>query len=287
MNSDSKCFMGEYCNYEKAKIAVLPVPFERTTSYLQGTADGPKAIIEASYNVELYDIELDEEPYLHGIHTLPSLTFSASEAINKTLNKIENEVVKILSDGKFPVILGGEHTISYPIFLAFFKTFSNLSILHLDAHTDLRDQYLDDPFSHACVMRRIREHTKKIVSIGIRSMCQEEAKFILQEKPFIYYDQEIQQNGLPIDNIISHLSDDVFITFDLDAVTPNEIPSVGTPEPGGLNWYQVKALFEEVFSEKNVVGFDVVELKPDQVNLHSDFWAAKMIYKMIGLKFRK
>jgi agmatinase len=285
MNRESKHFMGEPCDYEQANIAVLPIPFERTTSYLQGTANGPWAIIEASYNVELYDIELEDEPYLLGIHTLPALNFQADESIEESIKKIETAVGKILEDGKFPVILGGEHTISYPVFLAFQERFSNLSILHLDAHTDLRDEYLDDRFSHACVMRRIREYNKNIVSVGIRSMCREEADYINKEKPVIYFDHDIQKQGIPIDKVLAELTNDVFITFDLDAVSPQEMPSVGTPEPGGLNWFQMKELFEEVFLKKNVIGFDVVELKPDGINLHSDFWAAKMIYKMIGLKF--
>ncbi len=286
MNSESKYFMGEYCDYEKARVVVLPIPFERSTSYLQGTATAPEAIIDASYNVELYDIELNREPYLFGIHTLPPLIFPNGEPINKSLNKIEHAIAQILQDGKLPVIVGGEHTISNPIFLAFHQRYADLSVLHLDAHTDLRDQYLDDPYSHACVMRRIRERSKNIVSVGIRSMSQEEVDYIKQEKPVIYYDYEIQLNGLPIEKILSKLTENVFITFDLDAINPAELPSVGTPEPGGLSWYQVVELFERIFSEKNIVGFDVVELKPDTVNAHSDFWAAKMIYKMIGLKFK-
>ncbi len=285
MNQESRHFMGEFCDYEQAKIAVLPVPFERTTSYLKGTADGPRAIIEASYNVELYDIELHGEPYLHGIHTLPALNFPAKESIKKSIKKIETAVGKILDDGKFPIILGGEHTISYSVFLAFQQRYSNLSILHLDAHTDLRDEYLNDRFSHACVMRRILEHNNNIVSIGIRSLCREEADYINKEKPVIYFDHYIQKHGIPIDKVLAELTDDVFITFDLDAVSPQEMPSVGTPEPGGLNWFQVQQLFEQVFSKKNVLGFDIVELKPDRVNFHSDFWAAKMIYRMIGLRF--
>ena len=263
----------------------MPVPFEQTTSYLQGTADGPRAIIEASYNVELYDIELEDEPYLQWIHTLPALAFQAGESIEESIKKIETTVGKNLEDGKFPVILGEEHTISYLVFLAFQQRFSNLSILHLDDHTDLRNEYLDDRFSHACVIRRIREYNKNIVSVEIRSMCQEESDYIDKEKPVIYFDHDIQKHGIPIDKILAELTSNVFITFDLDAVSPQEMPSVDTPKPGGLNWFQVKQLFEPVFSMKNVVGFDVVELKPDGVNFHADFWAPKMIYKMIGLKF--
>lgn len=285
MTLETKYFMGEYCDYKTAKVAVLPVPFERTTSYLHGTAEGPTAIVAASYNIELYDVELDDEPYLQGIHTLPSLIFPAGDPVKNSLNKIEAAVAKILDTGKWPVILGGEHTISYPVFLAFQKRFPKLSILHLDAHTDLRDQYLDDPYSHACVMRRIRGHNKNIVSVGIRSMCQEEADYMRTEKPIIFYDHDIQRHGLPIDRVLATLTEEVFITFDLDAVSPSELPSVGTPEPGGLGWLQIKGLFEEVFKHKHVVGFDVVELRPDGINFHADFWAAKMIYKMIGLQF--
>jgi agmatinase len=285
MTSKFKDFMGEPCDYQNSKISVLPVPFERSTSYLQGTAAGPQAIIEASCNVELYDIELNAEPYRQGIHTLPPLSFAEHEPIHESMNRIEAAVTSIVDDGKWPVILGGEHTISYPIFLAIQKRFPDLSVLHLDAHTDLRDQYLEDPFSHACVLRRIREHCKNIVSIGIRSVSQEEANYIKTERPHIHYAHEIHETGIPVQKIMEALTNDVFITFDLDAIDPSELPSVGTPEPGGLHWYQVVELFKKIFSQKNVVGADIVELMPDKVNIHSDFWAAKMIYKMIGLKF--
>ncbi|MCI0494169.1 agmatinase [candidate division KSB1 bacterium] len=287
MTSKFKDFMGEPCDYQNSKISVLPVPFERSTSYLKGTAAGPEAIIEASCNVELYDIELNDEPYRHGIHTLPPLSFSEHEPIQKSMNHIEAAVTSIVDDGKWPVILGGEHTISYPIFLALQKKYPDMSVLHLDAHTDLRDQYLEDPFSHACVLRRIREHCQNIVSVGIRSVSQEEADYIKTERPHIHYAYEIQEKGIPIQKIMEELTNDVFITFDLDAIDPSELPSVGTPEPGGLHWYQVVELFKNVFSRKNVVGADIVELLPDKVNIHSDFWAAKMIYKMIGLKFHR
>ncbi|MCI0494414.1 arginase family protein, partial [candidate division KSB1 bacterium] len=144
--------MGEPCDYQDCKAAILPVPFERSTSYLQGTAAGPQAIIKASCNVELYDIESGTEPYLHGIHTLPPLSFSEQEPIHDSLSRIEAAVATIVDNEKFPIVLGGEHTISYPIFLALQKRYPYMSILHLDAHTDLRDQYLEDPFSHACVL---------------------------------------------------------------------------------------------------------------------------------------
>ncbi|HEX9973912.1 MAG TPA: agmatinase [bacterium] len=285
MTSKFKDFMGEPCDYQNSKIAVLPVPFERSTSYLQGTAAGPEAIIAASYNVELYDIELNSEPYRQGIHTLPPLSFAEHEPIHESMNRIEAAVASIVDDGKFPVVIGGEHTISYPIFLALHKRFPDMSVLHLDAHTDLRDQYLEDPFSHACVIRRIRGHCQNVVSVGIRSVSQEEADYIQTECPHIHYAYEIHEKGIQIKKILAELTNDVFITFDLDAIDPSELPSVGTPEPGGLHWYQVIELFKKIFSQKNVIGADVVELMPDKVNIHSDFWAAKMIYKMMGLKF--
>lgn len=287
MTSEFKDFMGEPCNYQASKIAVLPAPFERSTSYLQGTAAGPQAIITASYNVEFYDIELDAEPHRQGIHTLPPLSFVEHEPIQQSLDRIEAAVTKIIDDSKWPIVLGGEHTISYPIFLALQKHFPDVSVLHLDAHTDLRDQYLEDPFSHACVIRRIREYCMNVVSVGIRSVSQEEASYIQKEQPCIHFAHEIQERGIPITKIMDELTHDVFITFDLDAIDPSEMPSVGTPEPGGLHWYQVVELFKKLFSQKNIIGLDVVELMPDQVNIHSDFWAAKMIYKMIGLKFHR
>lgn len=287
MITELKNFMGEPCDYQNSKIAILPVPFERSTSYLQGTAAGPQAIIEASCNVELYDIELNTEPYRNGIHTLPPLGFSENEPAHAAMNRIETAVTTMLDDGKWPIVLGGEHSISYPVFLALQKRYPYLSVLHLDAHADLRDRYLDDPFSHASVMRRIREHCKNIVSIGIRSISQEEANYIDREHPIIHYAHQIFEKGLLIDNILDELTNQVFITFDLDAIDPSELPSVGTPEPGGLHWYQVVELFKNLFSRKNIVGADIVELMPDGVNIHSDFWAAKMIYKMIGLKYHR
>jgi len=287
MHSELINFMGEPCDYQKSKIAVLPVPFERSTSYLQGTAAGPQAIIGASCNVELYDIELNDEPYRHGIYTLPPLSFPKDEPAQTSMNHIEKAVTSMLDDGKWPIVLGGEHAISYPVFLALQKKYPYLSVLHLDAHADLRDRYLDDPFSHASVMRRIRDHCKNIVSIGIRSISQEEANYIDREHPVIHYAHQIYEKGLPIKNILDELTSQVFITFDLDAIDPSELPSVGTPEPGGLHWYQVVELFKNVFSQKNVVGADIVELMPDKINIHSDFWAAKMIYKMMGLKFQR
>jgi agmatinase len=287
MTSKFKDFMGEPCDYQNSRISVLPVPFERSTSYLKGTAAGPQAIIEASCNVELYDIELNDEPYRQGIHTLPPLSFAEHEPIRESMIRIEAAVAKMIDDEKWPVILGGEHTISYPIFLALQKRFPDLSVLHLDAHTDLRAHYLEDPFSHACVMRRIREHCQNIVSVGIRSVSQEEADYIKTERPQIHYAYEIHETGIPFQKIMEALTNDVFITFDLDAIDPSELPSVGTPEPGGLHWYHVVELFKNIFAQKNVVGADVVELMPDKVNIHSDFWAAKMIYKMIGLKFHR
>ncbi len=286
MTTDYKYFMGEFCDYASAKVIVLPVPFERSTSYMQGTAAGPAAIIAASYNVELYDVQLNDAPYRYGIHTLPELQFAEDLPIQTNLKEIEQATSAILADKKFPVILGGEHTLSLPVFSALQKHYADLSVLHLDAHTDLRDQYLNDPFSHACVMRRIRERTRNIVSIGIRSVSPEEIDYIRQEQPIIYYDHQLRTMPLPIAEILSALTENVFITFDLDAINPAELPSVGTPEPGGLSWYQVVDLFEAVFADRNVVGFDVVELKPDGINVHSDFWAAKMIYKMIGLKLK-
>ncbi|HDP98960.1 MAG TPA: agmatinase [bacterium] len=285
MEQSSHQFMGEFCDYQSAKIVIIPVPLERSTSYLAGTAGGPAAIIEASQNVELYDIELNSEPFRQGIHTLDPIFFAENDSVAAAFEKIEKCVNQTLKDQKFPVILGGEHALSFPSYLAFHNSFTNLSVLHIDAHADLRNEYLGDRYSHACVMRRIHEKNQDIVSIGIRSMCAEEAEFIDTEKPVIYFDHEIYQTGLPVRKILSQISQNVYITFDLDGVNPVELPSVGTPEPGGLGWYQLVSLFEDLFDQKNVVGLDVVELKPDRINIHSDFWAAKMIYKMIGLKF--
>lgn len=282
----SRNFFGfEQSDYKDAKIVIVPVPLERSTTYQKGTVLGPQAILNASENLEFYDIETNSEPYLFGIHTKEFFEWEPDHNIEDYFYNLHDEISFILQDGKFPIVIGGEHSLSCAVVHAFVEKFPDLSVLQIDAHADLREEYLNDPFNHACALRRIRDFTEKTVSVGIRSMSAEEAQYIEKKRPVIFYDHEIQKSRLPLEKILQSLTENVYITFDLDGLNPAEMPAVGTPEPGGLSWQQAIELFQAVFSQKNVLGMDVVELKPDKINIHSDFLAAKLIYKAIALKF--
>jgi len=280
-----ECFLGlesRYTGYKDSKVVIVPVPFEQTTSYVQGTRKGPEAIIEASSYVELYDEELDKEIYPLGIHTATSLLFN--EHIEDDFQLITDHFIKILDDKKFAVALGGEHSISFPIIRAFIEKYKNLSVLQLDAHADLRDEYENSRYSHACVMRRVTEITENIVQLGIRSLSSEEAQFIKDRSLYVAFAHELKRDGFQKE-LIEQLKPDVYITIDMDFFDPSVIPSTGTPEPGGFFWNETMDFLKEVFTKRNVVGFDVVELSPMDGLVHPDFFAAKMIYKLLGYKF--
>ena len=269
-----------------AKVFVLPVGYEGTVTYGKGASKGPKAMIEASKNMELYDEELDSEPYLAGIHTLNDLSVK-KDNVEKAIEKVENSVKNWINKNKFPVVLGGEHSISLGAVRAFKEKFNDLSVLQIDAHSDLRDSYDKSKFNHACVMRRIVELCP-IVQVGIRSQDISEVEFIKEKKlKNIFYAKDIYDNDRWFDKDIGGLSSNVYLTIDLDGLDPSIMPSTGTPEPGGLSWYGLLKFLRKVFSEKNIVGFDVVELAPNKNNVAPDFMAAKLVYKIIGYKFKK
>jgi agmatinase len=272
----------QYSDYQSSKIVIIPAPFEQTTSYMGGTEQGPEAIIKASAYVELYDEETGNETYRVGVHTAESLCFSQN--LEQDFAQITSAFRSALADGKFPVGLGGEHSITFPIYRAFHEKFADLSVLHLDAHSDLRESYEDSLYSHASVMRRIYEINPNIVQVGIRSQCIEEAEFIRQNKINTFYAHQVIAGGLG-DYITDRLSSNVFISIDVDFFDPAIMPSTGTPEPGGFLWNETIAFLRDVFRRKNVVGFDVVELSPLPGVVHPDFMTAKLIYKLLGFKF--
>lgn len=269
----------KYSSYRNSKIVLIPVPFDKTSSWIKGSAEGPRAIINASRHMELYDIETRSEVYKKGIHTAGNVTSGASREM---VEKVHKEVRRALKDGKFPVVLGGEHTAALGAVKAHAEAFGNMSILHLDAHSDMRDRYEGSKYSHASVMARCKEITDKIVSVGIRSMDSSEAGKM--DKRNILYASEIRGSSDWIKKAVSRLSRDVYITLDLDVFDPSVMPSTGTPEPGGLGWYEVLDLLEHVSKKKNIIGFDVVELCPSK-NVAPDFLAAKLIYKLLSLIF--
>ncbi|MBD3388976.1 MAG: agmatinase [Candidatus Altiarchaeales archaeon] len=271
--------LGEpFSNYEKARFVVLSAPFESTTSYLKGTAAGPAAILEASGELELYDIELGTTPAERGIATLPQI--QCDGPVEEVIDAIRRKCSKILEDGKFPVVLGGEHTVSLGLHLALKDFYGDVSALHLDAHGDLRDSFEGSRFSHACVMRRIREHSDA-VQAGIRAICEEEAELISEEGLKVFYAHEMVEGDL-IPDIIGCLGDRVHVTLDLDVLDPSVMPAVGTPEPGGLGWYGLLGLLKAVAVSREVVGFDMVELCPRPGLEYAGFTAAKLAYKMMG-----
>jgi agmatinase len=296
-----KTFIG-YDNtpLNQARFIILPLPYEVTTSYIKGTRKGPSAIISASANVETYDEELEKETYKTAkIHTskIPDLDFRARpEKFIPSLNKYIKSLIKKLSSEQVLISLGGEHSISYPIVSAYQEAYKDLSVLHLDAHSDLRESYAGSIYSHACVMKRIyNSKVKSIVQMGIRNLTQDCMELIRRTsgpgcttlKTFFAHKHQPPLQDTPnafgeIKEILNTLFDNVYVTIDLDVFDPSVIPAVGTPEPGGLCWYDVLEILRPVFGTKRVVAFDVVELCPIDNSIVSDFISAKLIYRLMG-----
>jgi len=270
----------EYTLYDNAEIVIVPVPFDGTSTWIKGADKGPDALLEASANMELYDIESDHEFYTIGINT--SEAVEGHENPESMVADVEKRISGILADRKFPIVLGGEHSVSIGAIKAFHSHFENLTVLQLDAHSDMRQEYEGSPYNHACVMARAAE-LGDVVQIGIRSMCVEERQLIDRKR--VFFAHELSRPGNWMEDALRLLNDNVYITIDLDAFDPSIMPSTGTPEPGGLFWYETLDFLSKVFSRRNVVGFDVVELCPNENNRASDFLAAKLVYKMIGMKF--
>ena len=267
-------------------VVVLPVPYEATVSYGTGTRYGPRAIIHASRFLELYDHELDAEPYKIGIHTLPELVLPDSGP-GAALELLKKAVDLLLGEGKFVVLLGGEHSISAPAILAHADRMpaGRLSVLQLDAHTDLRPEYKGTPYSHACAMHMIHDRVR-LVAVGVRSMTSYERSLVRQSAIPVIFGHELQ-SGNWIDRALNALGDTVYITVDIDYFDPSLVPSTGAPEPGGGTWYPTLELLPRVFKEKNVVGCDVVELAPTPAIAAPDVLAAKLVYKLIGYHAKK
>jgi agmatinase len=270
---------GEDAAYESAKYAVLPVPFEQTTTFGRGTTHGPKSILEASQEVELYDEELRSEPFRAGVCTLEGIDVANVEGM---IEKASDVISRVVYDRKIPVTLGGEHTVSIAPVKACAGRYKNLSVLQIDAHADLRAEYQGSKYSHACAMRRIRDYVKTTVAIGIRSLSREEADLADSDEIPLFFAKDIVGRDDWHDRVVGLLTDDVYVTIDLDGFDPSMIPGVGTPEPGGLGWYETLTFLRLLGSRRKVVGFDVVELMPIPGSLVSQFAAAKLIYKMIG-----
>ncbi len=270
----------EYTLYHSSDIIIIPVPYDGTSTWGKGADRGPEAILEASANMELYDIETDSEVYLKGIHTTPGITTPGSPEMLAPM--VKEKVGSVFADHKLPVIIGGEHSVSIGAFQAAAGSFDNLTILQIDAHADLRESYDGTTFNHACIMARARE-LAPIVQVGIRSMSVEEKENMDYSRAFfahkMYGSSDWQEKALEL------LTQNVYITIDLDAFDPAYVPATGTPEPGGLDYYTVLAFLKKVNERYNIIGFDVVELCPVEGMRASDFLATKLIYQLLSYKY--
>jgi agmatinase len=272
----------EQSGLDGSRFVILPLPYEATTSYAKGTKFGPRAIIEASRNMELYDEELGFEPCDAGIHTTEDVLFSdtSPEAMVRTVHEA---VGHYLAQGKFVVGLGGEHSLSYGAFLAHKERCARLGVAQVDAHADLRESYEGTPYNHACVMRRIVPLSAGTVQVGIRSLSREEAEFLKAGGTWpILWARECQSGEAWIDGAIESLPEKVYLTVDVDGLDPSLVPCTGTPEPGGLGWYPLLRFLRRLCSEREVVGMDVVELAPDRVHFGAEFLVARLVYKILG-----
>lgn len=272
-----------YCDSATARVTIIPAPLEYSVCYMTGTSYGPQAILDASSQMELYDEELDWCPIEVGVYTLPALDYtdlSHAAALDMTGKAVRS----VLQRGQLPLVLGGEHSLSsYPI-AAVRDYFPDLTVVHIDAHGDLRDEYEGTPLSHASIERRVVDMGIPLTEIGIRSFSPEEAAF-LKTRPDVAvvwgYQMAHGTAKIPWERLSKH----TYVTIDLDAIDPGEMPAVGTPEPGGLHWYQVLDVFREICQRTTIVGMDVVELCPMEGQTRAEFLAAKLVYKMIGYRF--
>ncbi|WP_282135321.1 agmatinase [Seonamhaeicola maritimus] len=271
----------KYAKLEQSKIVLIPVPYDGTSTWLKGADKGPEAFLKASENMELYDIETNSEVYKEGVFLADAINENRSpEKMVEAVHQITKSFIK---KNKFVTIFGGEHSISIGTIRAFNEAFDNLTVLHIDAHADLRKSYEGSTCNHACAVYEASQITN-LIQVGIRSMDVHEKTVMDYDKT--YFAHEMAFDSTWMDSAIEQMTENVFITFDLDALDPSLLPSTGTPEPGGLFWYETLDFLKQVFKEKNVVGFDIVELCPNENDKSSDFLAAKLYYKMLSYKFK-
>lgn len=283
MKTKIKTYAGipeEFAKLETSKVVLIPVPYDGTSTWQKGADKGPEAFLEASENMELYDIETDSEVYRQGVFLAEAITENSSpEAMVEAVYKITESYI---NNNKFVTLFGGEHSMSIGSIRAFNNKFKNLTVLQIDAHADLRKNYEGSTCNHACAVYEASQ-TTNLIQVGIRSMDITEKTVMNTDK--VYFAHQIVKDKTWITSVINQMTDNVFITFDLDALDPSIMPSTGTPEPGGLLWYETLEFLQQVFKEKNVVGFDIVELCPNDIDKSSDFLAAKLYYKMLSYKF--
>lgn len=270
----------KYAKLERAEVVLISVPYDGTSTWQKGADKGFDAFLAASDNMELYDIETNSEVYKKGIYIAETVDENASAAA--MVEQVHKTVRKYLQQNKFVTVFGGEHSISIGTIRAFKDSYKNLTVLHLDAHADLRDEYNGTPYNHACAVYEASK-TTNLIQVGIRSMDSTEKETMNKDQ--VFFAEQMIYDDSWIDRAIDMMTDQVFITFDVDVFDPSIMPSTGTPEPGGLLWYETIEFLKKVFMEKNVVGFDIVELCPNPANKAPDFMVAKLYYKMLSYKF--
>lgn len=273
----------KFNSFEDAKVVVLPVPYGKTVTYIKGTEKGPAAILEASDNLELFDEELNKEIHTVGIHTTNPLEVNNLEP-EAMIDVVKDKVSGVFKKDKMPVLLGGEHSITIGAVLAAKERYKDLSILYFDGHHDIRDSYRGSRYNHACIARRVLE-IAPLVEVGIRSLSMLEFEFLAGKDIKIISMQYMMKNPDWCNSVGDYLSDHVYISIDLDVFDPSIMPSVGTPEPGGMLWYDFLKAIQGIIIGKKIVGFDVVELSPIKDIVAPDYTAAKLIYKLIGYIF--
>jgi len=270
-------------DFENARVVILPIPLDRTTSYVPGTRNGPHEILVASSHMELWDEETQTDVHSIGIFTLPEMEcpFASMDEVVAEIRRVASEIV---NRGKFPLILGGEHSITPAVVAAVAAKHPGVSVLQLDAHADLRDTFMGTPHNHACAMRRTLEFART-TQVAIRSLSTEEATAIPSLPTRIFYDHNMRQDPKWMDCVVESLSDTVYITIDVDGFDPAIMPATGTPEPGGLSWYEAVTLLRKVIERRTVVGCDIVELSPMGGNVAPNFLCAKLVYKILSYRF--
>jgi len=269
-----------YARLDTSKIVLIPVPYDGTSTWQKGADKGPDAFLEASENMELYDIETQTEVYKQGVFLADAISERTSP--EEMVGQVHKAVKKYIMRNKFVTTFGGEHSVSIGTIRAFNECFDNLTVLHIDAHADLRHEYLGSNYNHACALYEASQ-TTNLIQVGIRSMDLVETTVMDEDKTYFAHEMAVDDTWM--DSAINQMTENVYITLDLDALDPSILPSTGTPEPGGLLWYELLDFLKSVFAEKNVVGFDIVELCPNDNNKSSDFLAAKLYYKMLTYKF--
>jgi agmatinase len=269
--------------FASSKVVILPVPVDRTTSYVGGTRNGPREILVASSHMELWDEEVGADVHDVGLFTLPEMELPYGE-LPAVMDEIQRVAYEVIARDKFLVTLGGEHSITPPLVAAAAQKFPGLSVLQIDAHADLRSTYMGTIHNHACAMRRVLDFAS-LTQVGIRSMSTEEAQALPSLSTNIFYDATMRRDPRWIDRVVESLGDPVYITIDVDGMDPSIMPATGTPEPGGLSWYEMLALLRATITRRTVVACDVVELSPLPGLVAPNFLVSKLIYKVITYKF--